>query len=172
MMHAPTLTKKRLETVLAQHYRLGRLRSYARLKKGLGNALYHVSTEKGDYTLKIAIRNNPVRVRYEIDLLNTLSRLPTPTPLKTRQGGYLFDYHGYQSFMYPFLPGEHRKRMTPTMLKDVGIFLGKLHFQTEGYTSKINRFRFYDITSKNRGVIMRDSRRVKHPRLREAVEYM
>ncbi len=172
MMSAPALTKKKLESILKKHYAIGFLISFERMKKGLGNVLYRVRTTRGDFTLKIAMRNNPIRVRYEIELLEHLTKLPVPHLIKTKAGGYFFSYGKYKSFMYAFLPGAHASEITPAMLREVGTFLGKLHLQTKGFTSRVPRMRFYDITSKNIAVVMRDSRKVQNPKLRDAAEYM
>jgi len=167
----PSVTKQELERHLAQHYELGKLHSYSKMKKGLGNALYRIRTTTGDYTFKIAIRNNPVRVGYEIELLRHVKHLPIPQPVRAKDGTYLRDFKGYKSFLYPFLPGIERKRFTDTMLRGVGTFLGKLHLQTRGFSSKIPRIEYYDMPSKNLTKILKDASKEKHPVLAEAIAY-
>lgn len=172
VLPAPSVTKQELRTILAKHYDLGELLSYSKMKKGLANSLYRLHTTKGDFTLKIAIRNNPIRIRYEIDLLNHLYNLPTPRPIETKSGGHLFNHKGHKSFVYPFLLGRETKRFTGNMLREVGEFLGKLHLETIGFTSHIERMEFYNISPKNFKKIIKGSEKLSDPKIQEALSYL
>jgi homoserine kinase type II len=172
MLKVPTVSKIELEDHLHRHYDLGTLLAFEKMKKGLGNALYKVTTTKGKYTLKISIRNNPVRVKYEIHLLTHLYNLPTPQPIQTKSKGYLPNYKGHKSFIYPYLPGKQKRRFTDMMLSEIGTFLGELHLQTEGFKSPIKRIEFYNFHPKNFAEVIKDSLLAKNQKIQNAVSYL
>ena len=169
---SPSVTKKELSIFLGRYYDLGKLLSFKKMKKGFANSLYYLRTTKGNFTLKIAIRNNPIRIRYEIDLLNHLRNLPIPRPLGTKGGDHLFDYKGHQSFVYPFLNGKEAKQLTPVLLTQIGKFLGKLHLQTQGFRSSIKRMEFYNISPSQFKKIIKTSKSLKDPKIRKGLDYL
>jgi homoserine kinase type II len=169
---APKVTGEDIEDHLSRFFDLGRFLSYKKLKKGFANSLYHIKTSKGDYVFKIAIRNNPDKVQYEIDLLTGIRGLPVPQPIKTKNGKYLFDFKGHKTFIYTFLPGREEKKFTKRMLFEVGEFLGKLHLQTDGFASPVERTDFYSISAKKLRRVIEESRRIKNAKVRRAVLYL
>jgi len=122
--------------------------------------------------LKIAVRNNSNKLNYEINLLNKIKNLPTPRPLKTKSGNYTFDYKGHRTFIYPFLVGKEESKFTKKMLFEVGEFLGKLHLQTKGFKSSIERTDYYTITPKKLKRVLKESRHLKHPKVAETISYL
>jgi homoserine kinase type II len=169
---APKVTKTEIEKHLFEHFNLGKLLSYKKLKKGLANCIYHIKTTKGDFAFKISIRHNSKKINYEIKLLNTIHGLPIPKPIKTKNGKYLFDYKGHKTFIYPFLPGKEEKKFTQEMLFEVGKFLGKLHLQTEGFSSPVRRTNFYGISYQGIKRIVQESRYQKNLKIKKAVFYL
>ena len=146
ILKGPTFTKETLERHLEKYSSLGKLLSYKKFEKGVANYVYKIKTTKGVFTLKISIRNNPHRIKYEIELLNKIKNLPTPKPIKARNGKYLVMYKNHQTFLYPYLSGQESKNINKEMICNVGKFLGKLHLQTKNFTSKIKRVKLYAIT--------------------------
>lgn len=171
-LRAPQVNKKDLKKYLERHYKLGRLLSIKKFKKGLANHLYLLTTEKGKFSLKIAIRNNSERLDYEIKLLNSIKNLPVPRPVRTIQGVYIFNYKNHRSFIYPYLPGKEEKVFSSKMLYEIGRFLGRLHLQTEKFRSSVNRIKFYHCPpSYVRGVVRRSSK-IRNKKIREALVYI
>lgn len=146
MLKEVQVTKRSLQEHFQKHYGF-KVFSYERLNKGFANQLYKVNTDDGVYTFKVVIRNHPHRIKYEIELLKVLKNLPIPQPQKTRKDIYLPEFKKQKSLIYPFLPGEDKKEFTEHMLWQVGSFLGKLHLQTEGFSSSIERLEFYNLSA-------------------------
>ncbi|MFH0829246.1 MAG: phosphotransferase [Candidatus Kerfeldbacteria bacterium] len=156
-----------------RNYRVGTLVWYRRIKKGFANAVCAITTTKGDYILKVAVRNNPVRVRYEVDLLCFLKNLPTPKPLRSRHGTYLLDFDGiHKAFMYPLLSGTQHHRFTRSMFRQVGRFLGQYHLQSRQFHSKVHRFEFYNISSARFQRMVRVGRHAPQVEVRRATVYL
>mgnify|MGYP001620088207 FL=1 len=169
---SPKVNKIELKNHLSKYFSLGKLLYYKKFKKGLGNSLYHIKTTKGDFVFKIVIRNSPYKIYYEIDLQNTITNLPIPKPIKIKNRGYLFDYHGYKAFIYKFLPGKETNKFSKQMLFRVGKFLAKLHLQTEGFSSSIKRIDRYALTPVKLKYVIQESNDLKHPKIKKAISYL
>lgn len=173
MMHID-LKKKDIKKFFA-NYNVGEVLSYQRIKKGFANVVVGAKTTKGKYILKIVIRNNPFgRVRYEVDLLNFIKGLPTPNPIKAKNGQHLLNYNRTnKAFIYPYLSGRQLKRFNKSMLKQVGRFLGKLHLQTKNFKSSVKRMELYNIDQKYFREMIRVSRRkLKDKKIQKWIDYM
>lgn len=166
------VTKEELEAHLQKYFELGKLLSFEKLKKGLANNLYYLKTTKGEFTLKVAIRHNSKKINYEIDLLNALKNLPTPKPLKTKTGKYLSDFKQHKTFLYTFLMGNEKQEFNTRMLTQIGEFLGKLHLQTENFTSSIKRTEFYSVSKKILERVWQENNQSKNKKVREAILYL
>lgn len=166
------LTKKSLENFLA-NYNIGHLLKFQKIAKGFANQVYILKTSKGQFILKIIERNNPYRVRYEVDLLNHLKGLPTPRPIKTTKGEYLANFAtSNKAFIYHYLSGNQRTLFNKTMLRQVGRFLAKFHLQTKNFKSKIIRIEFYNITPRLLKRMIKVSGRLKDDQVTEQLPYI
>lgn len=157
------------------NYNLGELLSYQRVKKGFANVVIKVKTTKGKYILKIAVRNNPnSRVQYEVDLLNFIKGLPTPRPIKAKNGKCLLNYNRTnKAFIYPYLPGYQLKRFDKSKLRQVGRFLGRMHLQTRDFKPSVKRVEMYDIDRKYFREMIRVSRKkLKDKKTQKWVSYI
>jgi len=171
MMHID-LKKKDIKKFFA-NYNVGEILSYQRIKKGFANVVVGVKTTKGKYILKIAVRNNPDRVKYEVDLLDFIKGLPTPRPIKTKGGKLLINYNPQnRAFIYPYLSGHQLKRFNKSMLKQVGGFLAKMHLQTKNFKSSVKRLEFYNIDKKHFREMIKVSRRLKDKEMQKWVSYL
>lgn len=166
------LNKKDLTRFLI-NYNIGQLISYKHIKKGFGNVVVDTRTTEGRYIIKIALRNNPVRVKYEVDLLNHIKNLPTPRPVPTKQGKYLLYYNKTnRAFIYEYLPGREIKNLTRKEITQVGSFLGNLHKQTHNFKSNVKRLEYYNINQKSFRQMIRVSKGTKDKLIRKWVYYM
>ena len=166
------VSRQRLKKFLEQ-YRLGRLISYRRFTKGFANIVLRLQTSQGIFILKIIGRNNPERVRYEVDLLNFIKGLPTPRPVKATNGQYIVQYNKtYKAFLYKYLPGQQRSVFNNQMLGQVGEFLGKLHQQTKLYRPNVNRIELYNLSQQSLPRVIRICRRVRDKQVRKWIDYI
>lgn len=144
----PIIINKKRITEFLSNYNLGKLLAYKRINSGFANAMLKLKTTQGDYILKIVVRNNPYKVRYEVDLLNFIKNLPVPKPVKAKNGEYLLNYSATnKAFIYKYLRGNQINDFDNQKLKQVGEFLGRLHQQTVHFKSSIKRFKFYTTSS-------------------------
>ncbi|MFA6098041.1 MAG: phosphotransferase [Patescibacteria group bacterium] len=158
---------------LLKKYRFGAIVGFYRIKKGFANTVIDLSTTAGRYILKIAERNNPVRVRYEVALLNFIRGLPTPRPIAASNGNFLNNYNKTnKAFIYKYLPGRFAGELTPARLRAAGIFLGKLHKQTRRFHSPIKRMEFYNITPQNLKATIKRIRRGRHQEVVHHLPYL
>lgn len=164
-------TKSQIQKFI-QNYPIGELVSFRRLTKGFANKLYHLKTTKGDYILKLAVRNNPYRVRYEMDLLNFIKNLPTPKLIKSRSGHYLKNLSGHKTMIYHYLSGAQKINFSPAMLKQVGEFLGKLHQQTKNFHSPVKRLEFYNISPTKFRSMINTTKSVREQKIGQAIVYV
>lgn len=155
------------------NYDLGQLLSYRRIKVGFANRVVYLETTKGQYIVKIIIRNNPVRVKYEVDLLNFISGLPTPKPIPTKSGRYLIKFNQVnKAFIYSYLLGRQQTRFNNRMLNAVGRLLGRLHSQTMKFKSSVKRTEMYNIDYRALIQIIGKCKKLKVPKLQEALAYI
>ncbi len=125
------------------HYDMGRLLEYEKIKFGFANKIIKIKTTKGSFILKIAVRNNPYKVKYEVDLLNFIKNLPVPKPIKAKNRKYLLQYGSNKAFIYKFIPGQAIHEFDNLALKDIGRFLARYHLQALNFRSSIKRFELY-----------------------------
>ncbi len=164
------INKKRIAEFLS-NYNLGKLLEYKRINSGFANAMIKLKTTKGDHVLKIVIRNNPYRIRYEIDLLNFLKNLPLPKPLEAKNEKYLLDYGPNKAYIYKFIPGRQIIKFSDSVLKRVGALLAKIHLQSKHFKSKVKRFELYTVENRFREMVNR-SKKVKNPVIKKNLDYV
>lgn len=133
------ITKTQLKQFL-RNYDLGGLIAFQNIELGLMNKIFLLQAEKGNFILKILQQNNRGNlIDYELDLLNYLHDLPTPRPIALKNGKYSSRLGNNKAFLMTLLPGKHKKIITDYDLKDIGMFLAKLHNQTANFKSRIRR---------------------------------
>lgn len=166
------LNKKNINHFLT-NYNVGQLLNYKKIKKGFANTIVDIQTTKGRYILKIVVRNNPYRIRYEVDLLNFIKGLPTPKPIKTRDNKYLINFNKInKAFIYKYLPGQQKDKFSKVMLRQVGRFLGKMHLQTKHFKSSIKRIKWYTISPKYFKKIIKACEKIKSKKIRKWIFYI
>ncbi|MBU4369327.1 phosphotransferase [Patescibacteria group bacterium] len=166
------VNKVQIEKFL-DNYNIGKLILYCRMKKGFGNLIYKIITEKGKFILKIAIRNNPIMVKYEIELLNYIKRLSTPQLIRDKNNKILLNFNNTnKAFIYKYIDGKTVHSYSCEMVSSVGEFLGKLHNQTIKFNSNIRRLEFYNISKKSFNKMIFVSKKTKNKKIKNAVLYI
>ncbi|MEK7569698.1 MAG: phosphotransferase [Patescibacteria group bacterium] len=169
ILKAPAFTFETLKKHLRQYPGLGRLINFKKLEGGVANYAYKVKTTKGYFILKIAVRNNPHRVKYEVELLNKIKKLPTPKLIKAQNDRYLVLYEKHQTMLYKYLQGYIADNIDEKMAYEIGVFLGKLHIQTENFNSKISRVKLYSITEKKINYTVKAGKNISNQKIKKAI---
>lgn len=172
ILKVPAFTKKSLEKHLSNYAGLGKVLTYKKIEGGVANVVYKIQTTKGNFVLKIVVRNNPHRVKYEIELLNKIKNLPTPKPISTKNKKFLFMYKNHQTVLYPYLPGRGVNNINENMVFQVGKFLGKLHLQTENFSSSIKRIALYEVTLRKLNYVSKVQPSISSEKIRNAISYI
>lgn len=165
------VNRRRINDFL-ENYNLGKLLSHKEIKTGLVNRVYLLKTTKGRYILKIAVRNNPVRVRYEAELLNYLKNLPVPKPIKSKNKRLLEDFGRNKAIIYKYLAGRQRSHYNFKMLEQVGSFLGKMHSQTINFKSKIKRVEYYNFSKAKLNQVFKKCYKNRDSKIKAALRYI
>jgi len=166
------VNKKQIEKFV-NNYNIGKLISCQRMKKGFGNLLYKIITNKGTYILKIVVRNNPVRVIYEVDLLNHIKKLPTPQTIPSKDKKILLNFNATnKAFIYKYIEGKVTNVFNDDLLFSIGKFLGELHKQSIKFKSNIKRLEFYNISKKSFREMIEVSKETKNLKIKNAVHYI
>ncbi|OGI66814.1 hypothetical protein A2823_01095 [Candidatus Nomurabacteria bacterium RIFCSPHIGHO2_01_FULL_41_91] len=172
ILKSPTFTEESLEKHLSHYPNIGRVLNFKKLEGGVANVVYKIKTTKGNFVLKIVIRNNPYRVNYEVELLNKIKNLPIPKPLKARNGKFLVMYKKHQILLYPYLPGKKTENINHKISSAVGKFLAKLHLQTRNFHSKIKRNELYGITHSKMNHVLRARNFIINKKIKNAITYI
>lgn len=154
-------------------FNIGTARSFSHIKKGLANVVVKVRTTKGNYILKIIVRNSGNRALYEINVLNLLQGLPVPQPIKSDNGKYIRKYNKQHSaFVYPYLEGREYKVFSKKKLIQIGDFLARFHVKTASFKSSTPRLRFYDVNTALYETMVCSIRKSKRSRVRKEFAYI
>ncbi|MBU0612932.1 homoserine kinase [Patescibacteria group bacterium] len=168
------INKRKINSFLT-NYEIGSLVSIEHIKKGFANRVFYLKTTKGEYILKIVVRNNPNnRFKYELELLEHLKGkgLPIPEIVKARNNKLFLRHQDHATFIYKYLPGKQLSRFSVSMYKQLGIFLGRLHNETTKFKSLVNRMQLYNIsptTFKRQATL---SRKTNDAKLLNAIGYI
>ena len=84
--------KQTIQKIFSRHS-LGQVKEYSPLKGGTFNSVYKVSTEKGEYAIKIAGDESKEVLTYEKGLIETEAKVYEL--LQNTEGGYFPKLHGY-----------------------------------------------------------------------------
>ncbi|MFH1276422.1 MAG: phosphotransferase [Candidatus Woesearchaeota archaeon] len=134
---------------LIEPYKLGTILYIKHLKKGQANYVHFIETTKGKYILRIGKRKrNKSDLLFEIQLLNNLSKLPTPIFIKDENDNFINKYEDNFYSIYKYLPGKTPKKISRKVLKKTAYFLGNFHSQTKNFKTNHQRFALYDLPIK------------------------
>lgn len=165
------ISKAKLEQFLT-NYEVGDLLSYQQIELGLMNKIVLLETSAGKYVLKILIQNNSGnKLVYELDLLNYLVGLPTPKPITTKKSKYWTMFGTNKAFLMEYMAGVHKKEISNADLKNIGIFLGKMHNQTANFKSKIKRLETLSHSLSSLKSIYKSCEVIKDRKIIDAIKY-
>jgi homoserine kinase type II len=124
-----------LATLLA-NYDIGRVEDRLPLPHGNDQTNIGVVTSKEKYVFRYYEKRSEEYVRYEIDLLDNLSRhqFPSPGPILSKTGNTIGYYQGKPFVLFAFMAGEHQSSAESAVL--VAEVIGQLHTLTQGFRPK------------------------------------
>lgn len=148
-------TKKEYQE-LASLYDLGKIKKSANLYIGYGgSAKVVVDTNKGKFVIsknlisrgKGIVGKTKKSLQYEIDMLETVSDLPVPNFIKSRNNNFVEKFKNAWVSVYIFIPGKSPKNITPSMGYQLGEFFAKFHKQSAKFQEQISsRRKYYDLS--------------------------
>lgn len=120
------------ESVLREaaiQFGLGEITTFTPAKEGLGNENYFVSTERGEFVLRILKTQTVEGLEKEIQIEEQLRRVGVRAPslLTLEDGSYWVEIDGEHVTASPRLTGEHPEQATPEISRAIGVVLGKFH---------------------------------------------
>jgi len=156
------------------NYNIGKLVSFKHVKKGFANLVYYLKTTKGEYILKIELRNNPNdRFKYEIELLEFLKGLPVPKIIRTKDRKLFIRYQGVNgAFIYNYLSGQNINKFSKNQLEQVGTLLGKVHLKTTKFRSPVKRMKLYTISPNSFKLMASLNKETKDKKILAAFDYI
>ena len=129
------LTKKEAQNI-ADNYNLGKTKNLDYFPRGWVNWNYKLETDKGIYVIKIVGGNNPIefrkrRMKEQAGILNHLSKKKFPyeiiNPIKNKRGNYLMNFKKRSLWVYHYLKGEQKKKVTKKEFQNIAKALALFH---------------------------------------------
>ncbi len=125
---------------IEKNFKLGKVKNYHGIKKGIENTNYYLEFKKEKAVLTIfEKRVNSKDLPFFMKLMYGLSKLKIicPSPIKNKKGSYLFKIRNKNACLVTFLKGEDKKKLNPSDCKQIGKNVAELHKATKKL--KINR---------------------------------
>jgi len=123
---------------VCEKYNLGKIKSWSKFRLGLINEKYYLRTTKGVFVVRISVRTRK-QLMFEVGLLRHLKKLPVIKLMNYGWGKFISLYKGRPYIVYKFIDGQLPKRITPALVKQLGVFQAKFHRLGNSFKSKINR---------------------------------
>lgn len=117
-------------------YDAGEVLSFKGIAEGIENSNYLVTTSNGPFILTLyEKRVKPGDLPFFLGLMQHLAEagVPSPVPIRARDGAALRSLAGRPAALISFLPGLWPKRPTPLHCRAVGEALALLHGAAESY---------------------------------------
>ena len=131
-------------------FKLGKVRNYHGIKKGIENTNYYLQFNNQKTVLTIfEKRVNSKDLPFFMNLMNGLSKLKIvcPKPIKNRKGSYLFKIKNKKACLVTFLKGRDKKKLSQSECRQIGKNVAELHKATKKL--KVNRKNSLSIRSLN-----------------------
>lgn len=132
------LSGEHIATLLAE-YDLGRLAAYEGIPEGVENTNYKLTTERGRFIVTIfEKRTNEADLPFFVGVMERLAAegFPAPSPIATREGGYLARVLGKPAVIVSFLDGAAALEVTLTHCRAIGEALARMHLALEGFAGE------------------------------------
>ena len=116
------------------NFKLGKIKNYHGIKKGIENTNYYLEFKKKKTVLTIfEKRVNSKDLPFFMKLMYGLSKLKIicPCPIKNKKGSYLFKIRNKNACLVTFLKGEDKKKLKPSDCKQIGRNIAELHKATK-----------------------------------------
>jgi len=130
--------KEKFRTFLEKvclNYKLGGLRSYSFIDKGIINTKYLIHTSEGKFVIRLSIRSAK-QLSFEVALLNHVKFLQVPKLKSDRQGKFINFYRKIPYIVYQYIEGINPKKITSSLIKQLAKF--QAHFHKLGFSFKKN----------------------------------
>lgn len=126
------LLRSNIEEILKE-YNLN-LIDYHMIKNGILNTNYYINTKEGKFILRVFEGGREFsEENQELDFLLTIKNIiPCCLPLKNLSEKNYIIYKGKMIALFYFIEGEPIKDITENLLKEIGVYLGKLHSFSKG----------------------------------------
>lgn len=168
------LKKEDIENILKE-YNL-KLNNFYKIKKGILNTNYFISSDCGDFVLRVFEGNREFQEEnLELEfLLDVQSIIPCCVPIKTIKNNNYVIYNNKMVAIFKYINGLPIDKINEKLIKQIAIYLGKLHNYSKGKTldrpSRINLQYYYDnidfnkigIDDKNKEIILKRYREIKN----------
>jgi homoserine kinase type II len=157
-------------------YDAGDLRTLEGLACGSVNSNFCVETDGGRLFLRLYEERDLRGARHEAEMLTRLAHagVPTPAPLRRRDGGLVSVLSGKPAALFPWREGTMRCQagVTAADARSVGAALARVHLAGADEVCDAGRFRFSDLAGRlDRIATSGDARfAALVPRLRSALE--
>jgi len=140
--------------LIADLYGLGKINKLFYLHKGYQSPKVAIKTSLGKFVIsknklsdeKDIISKSIESLQFEVDVLNAIKGLQTPSFVKSKKGRYIEKFKDDFVTIYKFIDGDTPKKNTPKMAHALGLFLAKFHNQSKNFKKcPASRRKFYDL---------------------------
>ena len=115
-------------------FKLGQVKKYYGIKKGIENTNYYLQFKNKKTVLTIfEKRVNSKDLPFFMNLMHGLSKLKIicPSPIKNKKGSYLFKIKNKKACLVTFLKGGDKKKLSSSDCKQIGKKIAELHKATK-----------------------------------------
>ena len=121
-------------------FKLGKVRNFHGIKKGIENTNYFLEFKNQKTVLTIFEKRVKTKdLPFFMKLMHGLSKLGIvcPNPIKNKKGSYLFKIKNKSACLVTFLKGGDKKKLNPLNCREIGKKVAELHQATKKL--KLNR---------------------------------
>ena len=125
---------------IEKNFKLGKVKNFYGIKKGIENTNYYLEFENQKTVLTIFEKRVKTKdLPFFMKLMHGLSKLGIvcPNPIKNKKGSYLFKIKNKSACLVTFLKGGDKKKLNPLNCREIGMKVAELHQATKKL--KINR---------------------------------
>lgn len=132
----------------SQKYQLGNLKKWSKIPEGLVNTKFLLQTNKGKFVVRISSKTKK-QLEFEVSLYNHIKSLTVPQLALCSNKKYISIYKDKPFIVYKYIPGHTPKRITHSLVKQVGQFQARFHNLGKSFHHKISREPYtYDFPKK------------------------
>ena len=135
---ADRLAMDTIENIMSA-YPLGKVEYAARYTNGVSNSCFFVTTNSGNYVLKVYNKSRTKEeILFEVSLLHQLGKqsFPCPQPQMTMTKEFLWQYEGGYCSVFSYLPGRSLKQseIIESVVAQVGVLYACFRKAVDGLT--------------------------------------